>query len=399
MLFQVIDDKSECVGLYYDSRCVFENLDFSKLTRTWRPTQTSLEHGHIEYAWLRCHGRSLQEVCPDSLRPDLDLALERMGAFSKALKAAKVNVSENCIFEILPPKEFSRFLEIKNRITEHVFLNFEKPKDYGHLLDTYKVLEEIKHRKINIDFSELRRDSYREKNRKFLDLLKSAKKCVSYNLFGTKTGRLTVDRGFFPILTLDRDLRKYVKPNNDFFVEIDFNGAEIRTLLALLEKEQPEVDIHEWNAENVYRGLVTREEAKKRFFSWLYNPASDDYLSSRTYNRDAIKEKFWDGEKVKTPFNREIYSDEYHCINYTLQSVSNDICLEQAKKVYNLLKDKKSKISFLMHDSIILDSSLEDKDDIKNVFEIFQKTRFGKYMANIKVGKNFGEMRDLNWKL
>jgi len=131
----------------------------------------------------------------------------------------------------------------------------------------------------------------------------------------------------------------------------------------------------------------------------LYNPASDDYLSSRSYSRDLIKEKFFDGRQVRTPFNRKILSDEYHCVNYTLQSTSNDVCLEQSKKVFDFLKQKKSNIAFLMHDSVILDFAAEDKHHIREIINIFQETRFGKYRTNVKMGKSFGDMREISWKL
>jgi hypothetical protein len=259
------------------------------------------------------------------------------------------------------------------------------------------MLEDIKYRPVNIDFSSLKRETYREKNRTLFKKLKSMKNRVSYNLFGTKTGRLTVEKGYFPVLTLDKNQRKYIRPNNDLFVEIDINGAEIRTLLALLDRKQPEVDIHDWNAQNVFKG-ASREDAKKRFFAWLYNPNSEDVLSSRVYDRESIKEKYWDGQTVKTPFSRNIEADEYHSVNYILQSTSSDICLEQSRKVFDFLKEKRSKIAFLMHDSIIIDFCSEERYFIKEIIELFQNTRFGRYKTNVKIGKNFGDMRDLKWK-
>ena len=105
-------------------------------------------------------------------------------------------------------------------------------------------------------------------------------------MFGSVTGRLTTYPDSFPILNLKTEHRDILMPRNDWFVEMDYNGAEIRTLLSLAEKEQPVEDIHEWNMKNVYRNLVTRDEAKKRFFAWLYNPNSEDYLTSRAYDRD-----------------------------------------------------------------------------------------------------------------
>ena len=397
MYFQSIDDKQECLGLYYDSRCVFEDIDFSKLTKTWKYTKTLLSHENIECGFLFSGGKTIDEVCPENMRYDWDAVSGRMNAFLKSLNTAKVDLSQNCFFEIISPKEISRFLEVKNRITKHVFSNIPKPREYEHLLSVAKMLEEIRHQDVNIDMKALKADSYKTKVMTFSKSLRKTRDNVSYKIFGTKTGRLTVEKGYFPVLTLDKELRKYVVPNNDLFIEIDVNGAEIRTLLALLGEPQPDVDIHDWNVKNVYKS-GTREEAKKRFFAWLYNPASDDYASSKTYNRDTIKKKFWDGEKVTTPFFREIPSDEYHCVNYTLQSTSNDVCLEQAKKVFDILSDKKSKIAFLMHDSVILDLSASEKPHLKEIIEAFRTTRFGEYRVNVKVGKNFGEMRDINWK-
>lgn len=397
MYFQSIDDKQECLGLYYNSQCVFENIDFSKLSRTWKYTKTLLEHDNIEYAFLFSNGKTIDELCPDYIRPDWEAVSKRMNAFLKSLNTAKVSLSENCFFEIISPKEISRFLDVKNKITEHIFNTIEKPKEYEHLLSVAKMIENIKYQTVNIDIKRLKSESYRAKNMAFSRSLRNIRKTVSYKLFGTRTGRLTVEKGYFPVLTLDKELRKFVIPSNDLFVEIDVNGAEIRTLLALLGEPQPDLDIHDWNAENVY-DFCTREEAKKRFFAWLYNPASKDHASSKVYDRSIIKKRFWDGEKIVTPFHREIESDEYHCVNYTLQSTSNDVCLEQARKVFDMLEGKKSKIAFLMHDSIILDFDASEKSRLREIIETFSNTRFGKYKVNVKMGKNFGEMREVSWK-
>jgi len=193
-------------------------------------------------------------------------------------------------------------------------------------------------------------------------------------------------------LTLKKEHRVILEPNNDLFVELDFNAAELRTLLSLCGKEQPKEDIHEWNAKNVFRGLQSRSEAKERIFAWLYNPDSKDYLANRSYDRIAVKEKHWDGKIVETPFGRKIAADEFHALNYLIQSTTADMVLRQVIKVYDLLKNSKSHIAFIIHDSLVIDLAKEDKTLLKDIFDVFAKTDLGDFMISVQAGKNFGEM-------
>ena len=75
--------------------------------------------------------------------------------------------------------------------------------------------------------------------RNFLKKIKKTEPYIKYNIFGTKTGRLTTKPNSFPILTLKKEYRSILKPNNDLFVELDYNAAELRVLLTLMNVEQP----------------------------------------------------------------------------------------------------------------------------------------------------------------
>ena len=183
-----------------------------------------------------------------------------------------------------------------------------------------------------------------------------------------------------------------IKPSNDWFVVLDFNAAELRTLLSLCGKSQPLGDIHEWNRKKIYQEKITRDEAKKRVFSWLYNPDSTDYLTGRFYNREAVLEKYWDGTNIETPFGRKIEADHHHALNYIIQSTSSDLFLKSAIKIDKILKDTKSKIAFTLHDSMVIDYHEEDKNLLRDIVEEFSDTPLGKWKTNISAGKNFGEM-------
>ncbi len=233
------------------------------------------------------------------------------------------------------------------------------------------------------------------KTRNFLKKIHKTRPYCEYNIFGTKTGRLTNKKGSFPILTLDKEFRNVLLPTNDWFVELDYNAAELRTLLSLLNKEQPKVDIHEWNAANVYGGLVSREEAKKRIFAWLYNPNSNDYLSEREYNRELILNTYWDGYNVRTRFNRCIPSDHHHALSYIIQSSCVDNVLRQIIKIHNKLDGYQTRIAFTLQDSIILDMPDAERHLLPEIIDIFSNTEMGKYCVNVKAGKKFGNLKRL----
>ena len=186
-----------------------------------------------------------------------------------------------------------------------------------------------------------------------------------------------------------------LQPTNDWLYELDFNAAELRTARGLIGKPQPAEDIHAWNIKNVFKGKVSREDAKKRAFAWLYNPESRDSLLNGIYERDKIKEKYYQGTHVTTDFKRKIECDDYHAVNYIIQSTAADVLFEQMYKVWTFLEGKKSFIKFCSHDSIMIDLAEEDQSEINEIKDIFADTRYGKFKINALGGKNWGAMRDL----
>jgi hypothetical protein len=285
--------------------------------------------------------------------------------------------------------------QAKNKICEYVFSNYEKPENYDLLLRLVKILTEIKNTRLNVDYSELNSQMHKFKVRNFVSKNKNTPPYIDYNPFKTKTGRLATNYGSFPILTMDKNYRKILKPQNDWFMEFDFNAAELRVLLGLLGKEQPQEDIHEWNVKNVYKGLVTREEAKKRIFAWLYNPNSKDSLSNTAYNREEVVKKYYNGSQVATFFNRTIEADEHHALNYIVQSTAADIFFTQMIKVWEMLEEADSKIAFCLHDSLVIDYCEKDNNILLKLKKAFSETSLGNFGINVSVGKNYGEMKKL----
>jgi len=392
MIFQTFDDKKKCIAICVKGK-IHKNKIPPSLTKTWDYSE-GLQGKDIKYAKYYCGGKSLDEVCPDHLRKEWESVNKILKAFYQAVNEAKLDLNEHCFFDLVPPHFLLNYGHIKDKICAYIFSNFKKPQNYEFMINLAKVLTEVKNTKLNIDSTPLDARRYEFKVRRFLKKINTISPYIIYNMQGTKTGRLTSKS--FPILTMDKEYRTILKPNNQWFLELDYNAAELRVMLALLGKKQPKEDLHEWNLKNVYKGVGTRETAKKRIFAWLYNPESKDQFSSREYNREELLAKYWDGKNIKTYFGREIEADKHHALNYIIQSTAADLFLRQMINIWELLKDKKSQIAFCLHDSLVIDLAEEDEEMVNTMKEKFANTELGKFKVNVFGGKNFGEMKRMN---
>jgi len=392
LLFQALDEKEKCVGIYSEGE-IYKDLP-DEGNETWKYA-SFLKDLPIEYANIYCEGKDLGEVCPPELKEDYDRIWSKLKAFYKSFAIAKVSLQDHCFFDLVPEGFLKEFCLMKDKITRHVLDTYPRPENYQNMVDITKLTTEIKYQKLNIDLSVLNNELADPRTKDFYRKIHRTEPYIKYNPFGTKTGRLTTQKHSFPILTMDKKFRKIIKPTNDWLVELDYNAAEVRVMLGLLGKEQPYIDLHDYNAYELFGGQVTRDEAKKKLFSWLYNPNAEDEVLSKLYDRAAVKEMFWDGRMVKTMFHREIPSDEYHALNYIIQSTCSDLIMDRAISINEILEGKKTKIAFIIHDSIVLDYADEDGDFINMVYWEFMSTPFGRFKTNASGGRNFGEMKDL----
>ncbi len=392
MLFQTLDDKKECVGIYCDGELSFDNELPVNLEKTWSYS-AFLKEVDVEYAKLYCGGKTLDNVCPEYLRDRWEVVSNKLKAFIKSFNTSRVSLNESCFFDLVPKKFLLEFCYTKDLICQHVFENYEKPHNYDYLLELTRVIEEIRYSRLKINKKNL--SLYRGKHRKFIQKLNSIEPYCKFNIWGTKTGRLTTIPKSFPILTMDKEFRSVIEPKNDYFVELDFNAAELRTLLSLQGREQPAGDMHEWNMANVFEGKATREEAKKKIFAWLYNPDSRDSLCEHAYGRDSLVHKYYSEGHVTTFFNKRIPSEKRTALNYIIQSTCAENVLRQMIKLSNYLEGCRTNVAFPIHDSVVLDFSIEDRERLGEIVDLFSNTELGKFKVNVSVGSNFGNLQKL----
>ena len=395
MIFQVIDDKKDCQGFYTQGEFIYGKRP-NNLNVTWSYGD-HVGSDDITCLQLYCNGKTIEELCPEDLQERFKARQGRIKAFLRSFVTAKVRMDDICLYDVIPRHHLRHFLDVKNEICEFVLNNYERPKNYSFLSKTQEMAHDISQQNVQINWSLLKKlASYDKKAMSLSKRFWGTNPVVNYNIFGTKTGRLGVHEGSFPILNLKKENRGIVIPNNDFFLELDFNGAELRTLLSLSGTPQPDGDIHEWNVENIFNGELERDEAKKKLFAWLYNPSSDA-IRSEHYDRKKVLDKHYADGHVQTPFGRKIESDDFHSLNYLLQSASSDNCITQVNKIHRFLRQKKTNIAFIIHDSVILDLSHEDRYLVPQIVELFEDTRLGKFKSNMKIGKNLGDMREFAW--
>mgnify|MGYP003149610317 CR=1 FL=1 len=393
LYFQSLDDKTECVGVYTNGQLIFDNIPNDSLTRTWRHTGP-ISNEQVEYAWIRCGGQSLSDVCPEELSMELSRIQSRFKAYLQSFRIAKIDLRQLCFFDLVPQDFLLEFCEIKNKITRHIFENYEKMENYDHLASVHRLLHKFKFKELNINNQDCRSLFSATNDRKKVQKILSGNRYIDYNLFGTVTGRLTTYPASLPILTMKKEYRKLIKPHNDWLLSLDYNGAELRTVLALDNQTQPDYDIHQWNAKNVFSGLLSREETKEQFFAWLYNPESEA-VKSEKYNRQKTLSAYYDGTHVSTPMGRKIKVDGRKAFNYLIQSTTADIVLDRAVEIDKFLSDKKSHVSHIVHDEIVIDLDNAERDCVPQIKNIFENNKLDKFLCNLTAGKNYYELKGL----
>ena len=371
-IIQTLDVETNCLGVYSQNQFYFKNQNqaIERANLAWRHSQVLGDDTDWTFINLLIRGRNLSDYSSEPIF--LKAAEDALESQKKAALTAKIDFSELCFYDILPDHLLAKWFRLRESAMQQVLKKVEKPKDYDILHKIHVVVSNISKQNIKVGQTSER---------------------IIYDMFSSSTGRLATSRGSYPILNISKDERNTIKPNNDMFLELDLNGAEIRTLLSLSGQKQPDYDIHEFNRDKCFPEL-SRKEVKAKFFAWLYNPNAVDYKLEKLYNKDVYREYYKNGE-ITTPFNRKLEVDERRALNYLLQSTTSDIVLENAYNITKMLEGKKSNIAFTMHDSVVLDFAKEDHILVKKIKEQFENNMFGSFVSTVNIGKNFGNLKGI----
>jgi DNA polymerase I-like protein with 3'-5' exonuclease and polymerase domains len=134
---------------------------------------------------------------------------------------------------------------------------------------------------------------------------------------------------------------------------------------------------------------------KTIFFTWLYSPDEHIALKNSIYNKADVLEKYYIDGRVNTPFKRSIIVDDRKALNYLVQSTTADLVLDKAVEIDKFLQDKKSFVSHIVHDEIVLDMADDERELIVDIKKMFAENILGNYLVNLKAGKNYLDLEDL----
>ena len=100
-----------------------------------------------------------------------------------------------------------------------------------------------------------------------------------------------------------------------------------------------------------------------------YNPDSDD-ISTAYYDKEKVIDKHYIDGYIHTPYNEKLLLST-KALNYLIQSTTAD-GFRKIVMIDQMLENKKSKISMIIHDEIVIDYSDEDRHLIPKIKETFE---------------------------
>ena len=226
---------------------------------------------------------------------------------------------------------------------------------------------------------------------------------TSYNLYNA-TSRPTnaFNSVNFAAIPKSIEHRRCFKPQNDYFVELDFDGYHLRLLCDQIDYELSSESAHKQLARLYFeKEEVTDEEyaqAKQINFQAIYGKIPEQHAFLKIF--EDIQEyittmwNFYDENGVVyNPMSGKAFTKELKdmhpqkLMNYMMQSLETSRNILILKEVLRYLKNKKTEIALYTYDAILFDFSKEDgKETLEDIKKIMEEG--GKYPIKFKYSKD-----------
>lgn len=216
-----------------------------------------------------------------------------------------------------------------------------------------------------------------------------------YNLY-TTTGRPSNSfNGInFSSLSKSNEERKCFIPENNIFVEYDINGYHPRLIGDLVGyKFNTNIGVYD-----TFKAILNIENVKENVLRMLYGGIKDEFKSTEFFAEvNCFINKIWSEfnelgyynspiRKFTTDLNKLNPQKLFNYIIQSYETYNNVLILE---KLFDLLKNQKSKIVLYVYDSFLIDYSYKDgKEILENIKNIIN------YPVRIKTGKNYHDLTE-----
>ena len=233
--------------------------------------------------------------------------------------------------------------------------------------------------------------------------IKDNKVLTSYNLYNA-TSRPTNSYNsinFAAIPHTERH-RKTFRPQEDYFVEFDFDGYHLRLLSEQIDYKLTPESAHKQLAKYYFdKEEITDEEyneAKQINFQAIYGKIPEEHKSLEIFKKiqsfiDQLWIEFEGLGFVENIHSQKRFTEELKdmhaqkLMNYMMQSLETSRNVLILKEVLRYLKDKKTKIALYTYDAILFDFSKEDgKETLHDLEKIMSEDN--KYPVKFKFAED-----------
>jgi len=226
---------------------------------------------------------------------------------------------------------------------------------------------------------------------------------TSYNLYNA-TSRPTnaFNSVNFAAIPKSQEHRKCFRPQNDIFVEFDFDGYHLRLLCDQIDYPLTCESAHKQLAKQYFnKEEITEDEydkAKQINFHAIYGKIPEKWAHLEVFTKikafiDKLWKEFEENGRVMAPISKKSFSKELKdmnpqkLMNYIMQSLETSRNILILKEVLRYLQNKKTNVVLYTYDALLFDFSKEDgKETLEEIKEILEETN--KYPVKFKYSKD-----------
>ena len=226
---------------------------------------------------------------------------------------------------------------------------------------------------------------------------------TSYNLYNA-TSRPTnaFNSVNFAAIPKSPEHRKSFRPQNDYFVEFDFDGYHLRLLCDQINYTLTDESAHKQLAKQYFnKEEITDDEynqAKQINFHAIYGKIPEKYAFLDVFEKiDGFIKSLWSeyetNGRVMAPISNKPFTktlkdmNPQKLMNYIMQSLETSRNILILKEVLRYLQDKETNVVLYTYDALLFDFSIEDgKQTLEKIKEILEET--GKYPVKFKYSKD-----------